>query len=88
MSKAKTSAQRSKKYRDKKRAELARLNGTKFKMLMGAGTCAALDQIIEAGGFEKGEEAISVLIHNAAKLINRDASRFEELVDVKGLSDG
>lgn len=85
VNKVKTPAERSKQYRDRKRAELVRLNATRFKMLMPAGTGAALNQIVDAGGFENQEEALSVLIHNAAKLIKRDASRFEELVDVKGL---
>lgn len=87
MNKAKTPAERSKKYRDKKREELKRLKGERFKMFMSGATGAAIDQIVNAGGFENREEAIDVLIHNAAKLINRDASRFEELVDVKGLRE-
>ncbi|MOA02447.1 hypothetical protein D3C78_1218990 [compost metagenome] len=48
-----------------------------------AGTRAELERIRLAGGFEESAEALTLMIHNTAELIERDPSRFAELLRVR-----
>lgn len=50
---------------------------------MYAGTREALARICAAGQFEDSAEAITLLIHNAADLAERDPSRFAQLLAVR-----
>ncbi len=60
-------------HREKMGAEILALE-------MYAGTLAELAFIKEVGGFEESEEAITVLIHNAAAIIKRDSHEKNKLL--------
>lgn len=81
---AKDAAQRKRDQRRREKAHLKSVGATEFKMPMYRGTSEALQEILEAGEFEEAAEAITVLIHNAAKLIKRDMSQFNELTSIPG----
>lgn len=83
----KDAAQRKRDQRRREKAHLESVGATKFEMTMYRGTSEALQEILEAGGFEEPAEAITVLIHNAAKLVKRDMSQFNELTSITGLGE-
>lgn len=43
-------------------------------------TAEALDRICAAGGFEQRGEVLTLLIHHADQIAQRDMSRFAEMV--------
>ena len=43
-------------------------------------TAEALDRICAAGGFEQRAEVLTLLIHHADQIAQRDMSRFAEMV--------
>jgi len=45
-------------------------------------TAEALDRICAAGGFEQRAEVLTLLIHAADRIAERDMSRFNELVSI------
>lgn len=82
---AMTAAERKQAQRDREQFELETIGATKFKVSLGSGTYAALDRIVEHGGFESHEEAFNVLVHTADKSRECDSHVFNYLVDVKNI---
>jgi hypothetical protein len=82
---AMTVAERKKAQRDREQLELETIGATNFTANLGIGTYAALDRIVEHGGFESHEEAFNVIIHTADKSRERDSHIFDYLVDVKNI---
>lgn len=66
--------------RDRERTHRAKVDAQEFRMEMYAGTRAELARICQAGQFEEPAEAITLLVHNVAELIERDPSRFAEML--------
>lgn len=69
--------------RDRERKHRAKVDAQEFRMEMYAGTRSELERICQAGQFEEPAEAITLLVHNAAELIERDPSRFAELLRMR-----
>ena len=82
---AMTAAERKQAQRDREQFELETIGATKFTVSLGSGTYAALDRIVEHGGFESHEEAFNVLVHTADKSRECDSHVFNYLVDVKNI---
>ncbi|HCE6978423.1 TPA: hypothetical protein NHP34_006072 [Pseudomonas aeruginosa] len=71
-------AQRARELQAKLKAE-----AVKVPLELYAGTVAALNQVIAAGGFDgpqAAEEAITLLLHGAADLAARDGHAFAQLI--------
>lgn len=81
---AKTAAERKRDQREREAARLKELGATEIKLTLYSGTSSALERIMASAGFEEAEEAITVLIHNAERLINRDSHEFKELTKIPG----
>ena len=75
--------ERQQRKRDAHAAKRKAMGASKFKMEMYAGTNAALDTIRTAGQFDDTAEALTLLIHGAARLAKRDPVAFRELVEVR-----
>tara|TARA_Y100000782_G_scaffold71835_2_gene77684 strand:+ start:31933 stop:32229 length:297 start_codon:yes stop_codon:yes gene_type:complete len=71
--------QRRKRARDK--AHNQALGIKTFKIDMFSGTQEALRNIQEFGVLEEWQEAITLMIHNAAELIERDPSQLRDLLN-------
>lgn len=76
---------RERKRRQRQNEALAkvRAEAVKFSADFFGGTVKALQRVIEAGGFtgaEAAEEAITLLLHGAADLADRDRHAFERLI--------
>lgn len=69
--------------RNREREHRAKVDAQEFRMEWYAGTRAELERIRLAGGFEESAEALTLLIHNTAELIERDPSRFAEMVRMR-----
>ena len=78
--KTRLARERKQAQRDREREHRAKVNAQEFRIEMYAGTRAELARICHAGQFEEPAEAITLLIHNAAELIERDPSRFAEML--------
>jgi hypothetical protein len=78
--KTRLARERKQAQRDREREHRAKVDAQEFRMEMYAGTRAELARICKAGQFEEPAEAITLLIHNAAELIERDPSRFAEML--------
>ena len=74
--------QRRKRQREKEH-KLA-VGAREFRFEIYQGTADALERIKTAGGFEEDAEVLTLLIHGADKLAERDPSRFNELISVTG----
>lgn len=72
--------QEAKRKRDAERLE--RLGHRVMQLEMFKGTADALDRLCKAGDFEQPAEVITLLIHAADQIAQRDPSRFAELVSV------
>lgn len=72
--------QRKKRARDKAHNQAVGIKT--FKIDMFSGTQEALSNIQEFGGFEEWQEAITLMIHNAAELIERDPSQLRDLLKI------
>ncbi len=77
---AMSDAARKRKSRAAQKAHLDAVFGRLLSMDMYKGTCADVDFLKSAGGFEQDEEVITLLVRNAAIMLKRDMSRFEELL--------
>ena len=51
-----------------------------FELFRGTRKC--LDELMEAGGFTEQSELFTLLLHGVHREMNRDKSRFEELIKV------
>lgn len=69
--------------RDREREHRAQVGAREFRMDMYQATTEALERICVAGQFEEEAEAITLLLHNAAELIERDPSRFAEMIKTR-----
>ena len=78
--KTRLARERKQAQRARERAHRAKVDAQEYRMEMYAGTRAELARICQAGQFEESAEAITLLIHNAAELIERDPSRFAEML--------
>jgi len=77
---AKTAAQRKADQRIRDALRQIEMGAEDVTITMYRSTQAELEFIKEAGGFEESEEAITVLIHNAAAIIKRDSHEKNDLL--------
>lgn len=82
---AKSVAQRKRDERKRKEEHLAAVGAKPFNMDMYSGTTGELERIKTAASFKQDAEAITVMIHNVAALIDRDLSLFKELTSIENL---
>ena len=75
--------ERQQRMRDARTVKRKAMGASKFKMEMYSGTSAALETVRTAGEFDDAAEALTLLIHAAAKLAKRDPMAFRELVEVR-----
>ena len=80
MNTPKTSAERKADQRKREAERLAALGHQVMPFEMYQGTAQALDRLCAAGGFEQRAEVITLLIHAADQIAQRDMSRFNELM--------
>lgn len=81
--KTRLARERKRRQREKEQEHRAAVGAQEFRMEMYAGTRAALERICQASQFEEPAEAITLLVHNTAELIERDPSRFAELLRMR-----
>ncbi|MGV6475395.1 hypothetical protein [Azotobacter vinelandii] len=79
---AKTAAERKRAQREREAERLKRLGHRVMQLELYQGTADALDRLCKLGGFEQPAEVITLLIHAADRLAERDRSLFAELVSV------
>lgn len=79
---AKSAAERKADERKRNAERLERLGHRVMQLEMYQGTAEALDRICQIGAFEQPAEVITLLIHSADQIAQRDPSRFAELVSV------
>lgn len=72
--------ERKQRQRERERAHRDHVGAGEFRMEMYRGTRDALARICQSGQFSEPAEAITLLIHNAADLIERDPSRFAQFI--------
>lgn len=75
--------ERKKRQRAREQQAKLRAEAVKVPLELYAGTVQALNQVIAAGGFsgpQAAEEAITLLLHGAARLAERDGHAFAALV--------
>ena len=84
---AKTPAQRKADQRKREAEHLEAVGATVLPITMYSGTTGELERIKAEADFEQDAEAITVMIHNVAALIESDLSLFEKLTDVKALRE-
>ena len=77
---AKSPAQRKKEQRERDAQRLVDLGAQALNMTIYNGTRLALDSLKLAGGFEQDEEVITLLLHNADKILKRDKSQLTNLL--------
>ena len=77
---AKTVAQRKADQRKREEDRLNEMGAVVETLTMYRGTQECLEFIKQVGGFEESEEAITVLIHNAAAIIKRDSHEKNKLL--------
>ncbi|BBB29346.1 hypothetical protein [Neptunomonas japonica] len=82
---AKDVAQRKRDERKRKAEHLAAVGAKPLNMDMFSGTTGELERIKTEAGFEQDAEAITVMIHNVAALIDRDLSLFKEVTSIENL---
>ena len=80
MTTPKTAAERKADQRKREAERLAALGHQVMPFEMYQGTAQALDRLCAAGGFEQRAEVITMLIHAADRIAQRDMSRFNELL--------
>lgn len=80
MTTPKTAAERQADKRKRDAERLAALGHQVMPFEMYQGTAQALDRLCAAGGFEQRAEVITLLIHAADQIAQRDMSRFNELM--------
>lgn len=79
---AKTAAERKRAQREREAERLKRLGHRIMPLELYQSTADALDRLCRLGGFEQPAEVITLLIHSADRIAQRDPSRFAELVSV------
>tara|TARA_R110000823_G_scaffold240307_1_gene365330 strand:+ start:352 stop:600 length:249 start_codon:yes stop_codon:yes gene_type:complete len=79
---AKTAAERKAEQRKRNSEYLKEMGAESLSITMYNGTLAALDRLKLAGGFEQSEEVITLLIHNADRIIKRDKSQLNNLTGI------
>ena len=77
---AKTAAERQADKRRRDAKHLEEVGAEALNMTIYKGTRAALDSLKLAGNFEQDEEVITLLLHNADKLIKCDMSHLNNLL--------
>ena len=71
---------RQQKYRARKRAHKKARGAEVISVEIFRGTRRCIDELMIAGEFEEQSELITLLLHGAHKLMERDKSRFEDLI--------
>lgn len=79
---AKSAAERKADQRKREAERLERLGHRVMQLEMFRGTSEALERLCKAGDFDQPAEVITLLIHAADQIAQRDPSRFAELVSV------
>lgn len=82
MTTPKTAAERKADQRKREAERLAALGHQVMPFEMYQSTAEAPDRICAAGGFEQRAEVLTLLIHAADRIAERDMSRFNELVSI------
>lgn len=82
---AKTPAQRKADQRKREAEHLEAVGATTHELTFFRGTTGELEKIKQAAEFEQDAEAITVMIHNVAALIDCDLSLFKELTSIENL---
>lgn len=77
---AKSAKERKADQREREAERLAALGHHVMQFEMYQRTAEALDRICAAGGFEQRGEVLTLLIHHADQIAQRDMSRFAEMV--------
>ena len=77
---AKSAKERKADQREREAKRLAALGHQVMPFEMYQRTAEALDRICAAGGFEQRAEVLTLLIHHADQIAQRDMSRFAEMV--------
>ncbi|WP_144958403.1 hypothetical protein [Pseudomonas oryzihabitans] len=77
---AKSAKERKADQREREAERLAALGHQVMQFEMYQRTAEALDRICAAGGFEQRAEVLTLLIHHADQIAQRDMSRFAEMV--------
>lgn len=80
--------ERKRKQRQNEAEHKAAVGAQQFSFEIYQGTANALQVICKAGDFEQPAEVLTLLIHGAAELAQRDRSRFNELVSVTSHAGG
>ncbi|MGB0732448.1 MAG: hypothetical protein ACPGPF_01740 [Pontibacterium sp.] len=75
--------QRKQRQREREKAHKKAVGAHEFRFEMYRGTAEALERLATAGGFEEKAEVITLLIHAADELRERDTSQFTKLLSVK-----
>lgn len=76
----KSAKERKAEQREREAERLAALGHQVMPFEMYQGTAQALDRLCAAGGFEQRAKVITLLIHAADQIAQRDMSRFNELM--------
>ena len=76
----KSAKERKAEQREREAERLAALGHQVMPFEMYQGTAQTLDRLCAAGGFEQRAEVITLLIHAADQIAQRDMSRFNELM--------
>ena len=77
---AKTAAERKADQRLRDAKHLEEMGAEVITATIYKGTRLALDSLKLAGGFEQDEEVITLLLHNADKILKRDKSQLTNLL--------
>lgn len=77
---AKSAKERKADQREREAERLAALGHQVMPFEMYQGTAQALDRLCAAGGFEQRAEVLTLLIHAADQIAQRDMSRFNQLM--------
>lgn len=75
--------ERKQKEREQKKAHLKAVGAKDLRFTAYSSTSKALEQLTEFYECEEWQEVTTLLIHNAAELIERDPSQLKELLSVK-----
>ncbi|SER26112.1 hypothetical protein SAMN04244573_03235 [Azotobacter beijerinckii] len=81
---AKSAAERKRDQRKREAERLKRLGRRVMPLELYQGTADALERLCLIGGFEQPAEVITLMIHAADHIAQRDPSRFAEFVSVTG----
>ncbi len=80
--------ERKRNQRQRERAHKQAVGAHEFRFEIYRGTSEALARLVKVGGFEEQAEVLTLLIHGADELAQRDPSQFKKLISVTGYAGG